>query len=153
MNRRLFVSIFFCAFFCLSRTAGSASARTGTPADIVVVSSDDSGCMISFTPRALLADTVHLNGKTYGFLSFDRSVPYGQPGDPLIPCRIFSVGVPPEGAVRVSLVDADAGETRNMRLIPVPGVEKKDGLGASLYREGSVYQSPGAVPRSFFHAE
>jgi hypothetical protein len=153
MNRRLSLSLFSFISLCLFFKAGLLSASNEYGTNLRIISSDENGCTITFLPQSFHLDTVHLDRKIYGDISFDRSVPFGQSGDPSIPCRIFSVGIPPEGAVTVSLVEADAGVNSTMRLVPVPYMEKREGMVSSAYREGAAYQKSAVVPPVFFRAE
>ena len=121
--------------------------------DVRVLSSNEQGCVIVFSPAQFRLDTLILNGKHYQNVDFRMASPTGAPGDPMLPCRVVVVGVPPKGNVRVSVEASDFVERAGIRLPPVPLLNKEDGLPVEVYEEGPAYKGEGFLPDKFFEAE
>lgn len=121
--------------------------------DFQMLSSSEKGCTVAFSAYLFRLDTLTLNGKRYHRASFDMASPWCEKGEPMIPCRVLTVGVPPRGAVRVSVLASDYVEKRSVRLPPVPELKKKDDLPWQEYREGSAYRKSGFIPDVLYEAE
>ena len=135
--------------FCLLRVP----LVEAVAADFCVVSSSAEACVFAYSPSSFRLDTLILNGGVYHRVRFALASHEGRTGDPMVPCRILVVGVPPQGGVRVSVVSSDLVEERGVRLAPVPVLEEKDGLSWEKYREGAKYRQAGFTPGLLYEVE
>ena len=121
--------------------------------DFHILSSSEKGCVVAFSPAHFRLETLILNRKQYQMATFDMSSPWGEPGEPTLPCRVLVVGVPPRGDVSVTVDASDFVEKQGVRLAPMPELRQKDGMGWEVYQEGSAYQKSGFVPGPLFIAD
>ncbi len=121
--------------------------------DFSVLSSSEESCVIAFSPSHFQVDTLVIAGKHYQIMNFDMASFPEHTGEPMIPSRILVVGIPPSGGVKVSVISSDFIEKQEMRLLPIPLLEKKDNLPYEIYKEGPLYQKSGFTPGTLYKPE
>ena len=144
--------MFWLSFFCLlfwTNTLGQNLAES----DLRVISSSEQRLIVAFSPQHFQLEPLILNGKHYQKAHF-RLVSYtGEPGEPLVPCRVVVVGIPLDGNVNVAVSASEFVEKQDVRLCPVPTLEREEGLPREDYWEGPVYHESGFVPGRLFEVE
>jgi len=136
------ICIFLVSLVCCEFLIGGTGSLNG----VEVLTSNEKEVIVSFSPELIRIDTVQIHTKKYGSIFFKGAVPFGKAGDPEIPCRILSLGVPPAGEVRFSILDAVVQGRIQARLIPISGMEKRDGMSANVFSEGEQYRKAGLEP-------
>ena len=131
----------------------NVSRAFATEDDVQLVSASDQDCVVLFSPKNFRLDTLILNDHRYQKVHFYLVSYAGEPGAPMIPCRAVVVGIPLHGDIRISVSDADFVEKQGIRLLPIPRLNREDGLPWEDYREGSAYRQPGFSPGSLLEAE
>ncbi len=110
-------------------------------------------CFIDFSPSRFQLDTLVLDNQYYIRADFYMASPSDQPGDPFIPSRLLVVGIPLNREVRVSVESSEFEEMQNCRLVPVPELQRKDGLPLENYYESVLYREQRYLPGPLVEAE
>ena len=121
--------------------------------DVQVVVSSFQGCEIAYSPHRFGLDSLTLNGKQYQVARFAMASSVGETGEPMIPCRVLVVALPPQAGATVSVVASDFEETQGVRLVPVPTLRKEEGLPWEDYREGPAYGESRFLPGVLYEVE
>lgn len=125
---------------------GIESVFGKTTPSFSLLQSDAHGCTVSFRLHGLRMDTLEIQGNQYVRCDFSDALFPTSPGAPLIPYAIFTLGIPPEGNVRVSLVETQFEEIYSCLLFPCPFLQKIEGLPNLLYRTGPEYAHSDFLP-------
>ena len=146
--------VFITAFFCASLVVGGRThgARPDMQ-DVHILSTSQRSVVLAFSPHRLRMDSLILDGKLYQRIDFRLASMEGEPENPMIPCRVLVVGVPPDGDVRVSLTASESEQKEGVRLLPVPHLRRENDLPREIHVEGSTYGQPDLVPGRLFDVE
>lgn len=115
-----------------------------TEPDIHLLRSDATGVTFEYVPAPLHRDTVSLGGEQFDVLTIDRCISTTAPGRPLLPQRHVLIGVPPDAAPSVTVLDAPYRNDTGYRLAPAPLIGT-DGIGRHRLDE-AAYTSAGFAP-------
>ncbi len=121
--------------------------------DVQLLATTDQSCVFQFSPVNFRLDTLNLNDKIYQKAQFHLVSYTGEPGAPMVPCRIISVGIPALGGVNVTVSKAEFVEKQGIRLLPMPTLTREDNLPGEDYSEGPVYQRSGYLPGPLFEVD
>ncbi len=124
------------------------AAESGLPStDIQILRSTSSECVVSYSPEAQKYSRM-VKGLAYETYEIEQACADGEPGDPMIPCRILSFGIPWEGDSQLFTLQSEYTEESLPRLLPVPRVERVDGFPVEIFEQGPVYKSDAFFPAS-----
>ncbi len=137
----LFVTFHFCV------------AWTQTHQDFQLDSSNGGGYTVQFSPMRFQLDTLVIDEHSYLCPDFYMASPSGQSGEPSIPCRLLVVGVPLNGEVKVSVESSEFEEMKNRRIVPVPELQRKEGLPLENYYESARYREQRYLPGPLVETE
>ena len=70
-----------------------AAILSGRAEDFRILSSNPSECVIAYSPEPSVQSRT-VQGVAYQYFDIRQASPDGQPGDPMIPCRTFLIGIP-----------------------------------------------------------
>lgn len=113
--------------------------------------SDGNGCTVSFQLRGFRMDSLEVEGNQYMRCEFLDALFPTSPGAPLIPYAIFTIGIPPEGDVQVSLAESQFEEITSCLLVPCAFLQKEEGFPALSYRAGPEYTQTDFFPGFLYH--
>ncbi len=91
--------------------------------NIEILNSSDRGVTIQFTPIIEQIDTIQLRGESYFKIYTSNTSFVGDAGDPMIPVKIFHVGIPLESEVNVSMLSVESSEIKG-KLLPAPQIDR-----------------------------
>jgi hypothetical protein len=122
----LLLSLFFlCA---------TAWAQTESYSDIQVISSDESGITFNYLVPELKTRKVTLDKESFELVDVDKCATSQEPGEPRLPVKIVSLGIPLGSEVEVLVSDMETTK-RALNIAPVPVVkeDQTDKLGYKYY--------------------
>jgi len=114
--------------------------------DYHIISQNSDNLVIEFSPREFNFDTLIVNHKEYLKISFPLASPSNEAGEPMLPVRNFTVGVPQSGKVNLSVLSADYKQIEEVTLLPVPELKKEEEFIKEVYKEGDVFSKSVVIP-------
>ncbi len=112
--------------------------------DLKILDSSDRGLTIEFSPTINRMDTIQLNGERYIKAYMAKASYVGNPGEPMLPMRVITVGIPLESEVNISILSMESREISG-KLLPAPEI---DGNGNySFSAQSAIYQSSAMYPQ------
>ena len=103
--------------------------------DITILQSNERGMIIEWRPAQLNSQTITINNRPFRQISISNGKTLNRPGQPNVPWRLISVGLPSERAVRLTILDVQKRTLENVDLAPVPFVGKdRNGISTFHYR-------------------
>ena len=122
--------------------------------DFRILSASESGLVIEFTPQLWKSGEITVDGSVFTEIGFDNSVVTGDEGDPQLPVRIATIGLPTATPPQVDIFDAQFVTERNVSLLPNPSVEKLDmGYQTSFIQNPETYNLSSFMPESVVDVE
>jgi len=116
------------------------------PSSFSLVQSDAQGCTVSFQIHGFRMDSLEIEGTHYVRCDFSDALFPTSPGAPLIPYAIFTIGIPAQGNVRVSLAEGQFEEIPSCLLLPCPLLQKIEEFPNDVYRQGPEYGHSDFLP-------
>ncbi|MFZ5515850.1 MAG: type IX secretion system sortase PorU [Candidatus Zhuqueibacterota bacterium] len=113
---------FFIVSLLVSLQVGNLAAALAHDG-LEVISSDDQGVTLRYTPRVERIDTVRVNNETYLKIYVAQASLFGDAGQPMVSKRLIKVGVPLQSEPTAQTLQAEF-ETISGRLLPAPTIEK-----------------------------
>ncbi len=137
----VFALIFFGKINLLAGTAFS---------DVKIIHQDDHEIILEWRPQNFQLRTRQINGRQVQIISFENAIARNRPGQPDIPYRILSVGLPSLQSAVITVLNIRAHTVNNVVLAPVPVVYKdRSGISREQYVfNDSVYQSNVPFPQA-----
>lgn len=109
--------------------------------------------VIEIRVTGLHIDTLAVGDQIYHRVTFSESDYWGNPGDPMIPCRTLAVPLPGLAGPRVTVIPLQTEILRGIRLQPVPVMEPGDPFPRERLMEGPNYQAPDFLPGTLYETE
>ncbi len=103
---------------------------------------------IRLTPMDWRQEKQTIDKKVYTTMTFNGSGQTGEPGAPVMPGRVVTVGVPAAGDVTMEITGSDYTTISGVRLTPVAGVRRRGKSVHTVRREdGALYARSGFFPQ------
>jgi hypothetical protein len=127
--------IVFCAVM------GTITAGRAQEAPVFrILSSSNRGCTVEFNLLDFSLEPVRTPSSEFVRFRFRNGRAEGEAGEPMNPTATAVIGIPPEGGVRISLLDTDPGPAfEKIRPLPGPRLKLEDGLAEEVYEAGPGY--------------
>lgn len=111
--------------------------------DVKIIKQDNQKIILEWAPKNFYLQTERIDRREVHTISFDNAVARNRSGQPDIPYRILTVGLPSEQAASVTVLNIRAHTVNNAILAPVPFPYKdRSGIDQEAYIfSDSVYQS------------
>ena len=132
----LFLIIVFSAVFCFA-----------TEPDIKILSSTAKSLTVEFSPKNWDQTELKIDQKSYSRFTFHKYSPTTVVGEPELPGRIFTFGVPVNGSLSLSIIDSRYETIPNTNIAPVPSIVRSDlGYVEKYEPDPAAYSSNNAFP-------
>ena len=117
------------------------------PDGIRIISNDQNGITLSFSPRGWQQTHKKYNRTLFDFITFDGAEIIGAPGEPQIPVASVLIGIPLQGNANVEIVDSEFTEEKAF-LAPVPYVYREnDSVNYVYHPNDSLYATRTLFPQ------
>ncbi len=120
--------------------------------DVKIIEQDAQKIILEWTLRQFRMQPVKIHGQIFKTLTFENAVSRNHFGEPDIPWRILTIGLPSEKPFRVTILGVKSHVLNNVQLAPVP-VFYKDHFGISQYRytfNDTIYQGRMPFPKTLY---
>ncbi len=123
--------------------------------DVKVIEHNRQYMILEWTPQELQLKKVSDNGRTYLLPDFAFGQPDGMPGQPAIPWRTLTIGIPENGSLVVQILVSEKKEVRNAQLAPIPqiGRDKNGVTMEELIPNTEAYSSDRFLPQQIFRLQ
>ena len=122
--------------------------------DANILNSSNQGLTFEFVPQDWRSSEMIINGQLHQSFTFRGADYLGTVGEPEIPVRVVTLGVPLDADVRVQVIDSQFDRISNTRLLPVPMIHK-DSL-ATYYEyhpAEDIYSASAPFPHNIIELE
>ncbi|WP_457565383.1 type IX secretion system sortase PorU [Caldithrix abyssi] len=145
----------FCFLFFLMVFSGQLFAiNINNYPDVTVLQSNEQGMIIEWRPAQLNVQSVTIDQRSFQQISILEGESVSKPGQPDIPWRTLTIGLPDETPARITVLEAQTRTLENTDLAPMPsGVFDRSGLSNFRYiLNDSLYKTAGPLPQSIVRA-
>jgi hypothetical protein len=147
------VLLVFIALFIIPISHQLVFASSGYQ-DFRILSASESALIVEFTPKLWKSGEVTVAGSVFTEISFENSVATGNAGDPQLPARLATIGLPTAASPHVDILDAQFVTEKDVLLLPNPTMEKLDlDYQTSFNQNPSTYNRSGFIPEKVVDAE
>jgi hypothetical protein len=123
------------------------SISSASESDVKILSSTSNSLTIEFTPQNWQTSDLNIDQQSFSIYTFHKSTVTTSFGQPQIPARVLTFGVPINGTMSVTVLDSDFQTVPNKTIIPVPEFEKSENGYISQYEKNlQIYSSTSAFP-------
>ena len=112
--------VVLCALVLTASVAASGRAAEG--ADLRILESSPTRIVVEATFPAPQVSTITRGGHTFHLINIPGANPLGDPGDPTLAVTGTLLTIPGTAAARLSILEADYTQMKELRLVPVPAV-------------------------------
>ena len=130
------------------------SFSSAIESDVKILSSTSSSVTIEYTPLNWQVSERTIGQETFTSFAFHNSTVTTIFGQPQIPVRILTFGVPTNGDVSITVLDSDYSTIPNKTIIPVPDLVKTENGYIEKFEKGfQIYSSTSAFPEQLTVAD
>ncbi len=146
MRQSVFKILIFMFIFALTIDLQAASSFD----DVKIIKQDNQKIILEWAPKNFRLQTEQIDGRQVQTVFFENAVMRNHSGQPNIPYRILTIGLPSDQAANVTVLNIRAHTVNNVILAPVPFPYKdRSGIDQEAYIfSDSVYQSNLPFPRA-----
>jgi len=139
---------FFLKYMLLSSILFSQALAQNLYPDFKIIETTDTYLVADWQPQEIQLKKIHTNNGDFILPEFDFGVLLAQPGQPALPWRRCTIGLPRGSQTTVQIISISTKTYNDMFIAPAPHVFKdKKGLSVAVYRpDEDVYQSGAAIP-------
>ncbi|NOX88799.1 MAG: type IX secretion system sortase PorU [Calditrichaeota bacterium] len=120
--------------------------------DVTIIQQDAGKMIIEWKPQEFKLQPVQIDQGTFQNILLENGASLNRPGEPDIPWRNITIGLPAEQSVSVTVLDVQTRTVQNVDIAPVP-VMYRDRSGVSNHQftfNDTVYQSGAPFPKTVY---